>query len=102
MSAFGNLHQTRLFLIPYETNKFKFYLPLQNLTLHQARNRTRLRWIDRPRLTATFKPGLLKLWVPIPFGAAKYNFGVAKQIGLTKQIQMFLLTNGTFACIIDI
>jgi len=30
--------------------------------------------------------GLLKLWVTTPFGVAKYNFGVAKQIGLTNQI----------------
>jgi len=30
--------------------------------------------------------GLLKLWVVAPNGVAKYNFGVAKPIGLTNHI----------------
>jgi len=36
------------------------------------------------------RPGLLKLGVAIPFGVAKCNFGVAKQSGLTNQIEKFL------------
>jgi len=32
---------------------------------------------------------LLKLWVATPFGVAKCNFRVAKQIGLANQIQKF-------------
>jgi len=32
------------------------------------------------------RAGLLKLWVATPFRVVKYNFGVAKQIGLTNLI----------------
>jgi len=35
---------------------------------------------------------LLKLWVATPIGVAKCNFGAAKEIGLTSQIQNFLQT----------
>jgi len=36
------------------------------------------------------KAGLLKLWVETSFETVKCNFGVAKQTGLTNQIQKFL------------
>jgi len=38
------------------------------------------------RYYCSSRTGLLKLWVATPFGVAKYNFGNAKQVGLTNQI----------------
>jgi len=32
------------------------------------------------------RAGLLKLCVATPFGTAKYNYGIAKQVGLANQI----------------
>jgi len=88
------------FLVPrYEVLSTSIYKAPTLIYVLQTMSSRVVSWQTFPDLSSSawnhlqwFRAGLLKLWVATPFGVAKCNFGFAKQIWLTKQIQKFLWT----------